>query len=88
MGSESNNNHSGIVWSSSLLRELNVLLSTKHGLNTTDMANNKISYVRVPQTKSDRSFLNSKEWLDTAIEISGSKAWFGRFVSGVQVLPV
>ena len=40
----------------SLLRELNVLLSTKYGLNTTDMANNKISYVRVTQTKSDRSF--------------------------------
>ena len=59
------------MWS--LLRELNILLSTKYELNTTDMANNKISYVQVPQTRSDRSFLNSKEWLDTAIEISGSK---------------
>ena len=57
----------------SLLRELNVLLSTEYGLNTTDASNNKISYVRVPQTKSDRSFLNSKEWVDTAIQISGSK---------------
>ena len=26
-----------------------------------------------PQTKSDHSFLNSKEWVDTAIQISGSK---------------
>ncbi len=27
----------------------------------------------MPQTKSDRSFWNSKEWIDTAIQISGSK---------------
>jgi hypothetical protein len=57
----------------SLLRELNALLSTTYELNTTDMSNNKISYVRVPQTPSDRSFLNSKEWVDTAIQIAGSK---------------
>jgi hypothetical protein len=56
-----------------LLRELNGLLSTVYELNTTDMPNNKILYVRVPQTKSDRSFLNSKEWVDTAIQISDSK---------------
>jgi len=29
--------------------------------------------VRVPRTQSDRSFLNSKEWVDTAIQIAGSK---------------
>ena len=57
----------------SLLRELNTLLSTTYELNTTDMSNNKICYVRVPRTSSDNSFRNSKEWLDTAIQISGSK---------------
>ena len=58
----------------SLLRELNDLLSTTYELNTTDMSNNtKICYVRVPRTSSDSSFSNSKEWLDAAIQISGSK---------------
>ena len=57
----------------SLLRELNALLSTTYELNTTDMSNNKICYVRVPRTSSDSSFRNSKEWLDAAIQISGSK---------------
>ena len=37
------------------------------------MSNNKICYVRVPRTSSDSSFRNSKEWLDAAIRISGSK---------------
>jgi len=37
------------------------------------MFNNKILYVQVPQTKSDCSFLNSKEWVYTAIQISGLK---------------
>ena len=37
------------------------------------MPNNKILYVQVPRTKNDRSFLNSKEWVDTAIKISSSK---------------
>jgi hypothetical protein len=37
------------------------------------MSNNKICYVRVPRTSSDSSFRNSKEWLDAAIQISGSK---------------
>jgi len=57
----------------SLLRELNALLSTTYELNTTDMSNNKICYVQVPQTSSDSSFRNSKELLDAAIQISGSK---------------
>jgi hypothetical protein len=57
----------------SLLRELNALLSTTYELNTTDMSNNKICYVRVPRTSSDSSFRNSKEWLDAAIQISGLK---------------
>ena len=33
----------------------------------------KKTYVRVPRTSSDRSFQNSKEWVDTAIQIAGSK---------------
>ncbi len=57
----------------SLLRELNALLSTTYELNTTDMSNNKICYVRVPRISSDSSFRNLKEWLDVAIQISGSK---------------
>jgi hypothetical protein len=58
----------------SLLRELHGLLSTSYELNTADnMSSTIISYVQVPQTKSDRSFLSSKELIDTAIQISGSK---------------
>ena len=57
----------------SLLRELNALLSTTYDLNTTDMSNNKICCMRVPQTSSDSSFRNSKEGLDAAIHISGPK---------------
>jgi hypothetical protein len=33
----------------------------------------KISYVRVPRTKSDRLFYNCKDWVDAAIQIAGSK---------------
>ena len=56
-----------------LLTELNELLSTEYQLDVNWISNNKISYIRVPRTQSDRSFLNSKEWVDTAIEIAGSK---------------
>ena len=56
-----------------LLQEINHLLSTYYELNVKALSSNKpISYVRVPRTKSDNSFTNSKEWLDTAIKISGS----------------
>ncbi len=57
----------------SLLRELNDLLSTEYRLDVSGISNHRISYVRVPRTKTNSSFRNSKEWLDTAIEISGSK---------------
>ncbi len=40
-------------------------------LDTTDMSNNKILYVQVPRTTSDHSFHNSKEWVDTVIQIAG-----------------
>ncbi len=43
-----------------LLTELNHLLSTTYELNVSDTSNNKISYVRVPRTNSNHSFLNSK----------------------------
>ena len=55
-----------------LLTELNELLSTEYQLDVNGISNNKISYVRVPRTQSDRSFLNSKEWVDNAIQIAGS----------------
>jgi hypothetical protein len=58
----------------SLLSELNDLLSTTFQLDVTELSSNqKISYIRVPRTTSDRSFLNSKEWVDNAIQVSGSK---------------
>jgi hypothetical protein len=57
-----------------LMTELNNLLSTEyHQLDVNGISNNTISYVRVPQTQSDRSIYNSKKWVDTAIEIAGSK---------------
>jgi hypothetical protein len=59
----------------SLLSELNDLLSTTFQLDVTELSNNKkISYVKVPQTASNHSFLNGKDWVDYAIQISaGSK---------------
>jgi hypothetical protein len=47
-----------------LLTELNKLLSTEYQLDVNCIPNNRISYGRVPRTQSDRSFLNSKEWVD------------------------
>jgi hypothetical protein len=69
----------------SLLRELNGLLSFTYELNTTDMSNNKISYVRVPWTTSDHSFVNLKEWINTAIQIAGSKH-SGTFKSAYRIV--
>jgi len=40
--------------------------------------------VRVPRTQSNRSFLNSKEWVDTAIQIAGSKRG-GTFESAKRI---
>ena len=55
-------------------KEINNLLSTKYELNLRAITSNRpISYVRVPRTKSDNAFTNSKEWLDTTITISGSQ---------------
>ena len=57
----------------SRLSELNDLLSTAYQLDISGLSNKRISYVRVPQTKSNRSFQNTKEWVDTAIQIADSK---------------
>ena len=56
-----------------LLAELIDLLSTNYELNVIDSSNNTLSFVRVPKTSSDRSFQNTKEWLDVAIKIAASK---------------
>jgi hypothetical protein len=56
-----------------LLQEINHLLSFEYELNVQALSFNKpISYNHVPRTKSDNAFTNSKEWLDTAINVSGS----------------
>jgi hypothetical protein len=56
-----------------LLAELIDLLSKDYELNIIDSANNSESYICVPKTSSDRSFQNSKEWLDAAIKVAGTK---------------
>jgi hypothetical protein len=68
-----------------LLQEINNLLNTKYELNLRAITSNRpISYVRVPRTKSDNAFTNSKEWLDTAIKISGSQHG-GTFESAYRI---
>jgi hypothetical protein len=66
-----------------LLKELNQL-STEYKLNLRGISNQHISYVRVPKTTSDHAFTNSKEWLDTAIKISGLKQG-GTFESAYSI---
>ena len=57
-----------------LIRQIHQLKSgCINQLNFNGLSNNKISYVRVPQTSTDCSFYNTKEWLDIAIQISGSR---------------
>jgi hypothetical protein len=56
-----------------LLAELIDLLSKDYELNIIDSANNSVSYIRVPKTSSNRSFQNSKEWLDVAIKVARTK---------------
>jgi hypothetical protein len=51
----------------SLLSELNNLLSTTYHLDVNGLSNNKISYVRVPWTRSNCLSLNTKEWVNNAI---------------------
>ena len=68
----------------SRLSELNDLLSTAYQLDISGLSNKRISYVRVPQTKSDHSFYNLKEWVDTAIQIFRSKHG-GTFESAYRI---
>ena len=68
-----------------LPKEINHLLSTKDELNLRGISNQHISYVRVPRTTSANAFTNSKEWLDTAIKISGSKQG-GTFESAYSIM--
>ena len=51
------------------MAELIDLLSTNYGLNVIDLSNNTLSFIRVPKTSSDRSFQNTKEWLDETQKI-------------------
>ena len=55
----------------SLLSELNDLLSSRYQLDVSGLSHNKLSYVQVPGSKSNCSFLNLKEWVAMAIQISG-----------------
>jgi len=50
-----------------------MIYSVQHTDLTLVICPTKKTYVRVPWTRSDRSFQNSKEWVDTAIQIAGSK---------------
>ncbi len=58
-----------------LLTELTIFVSSAYELKVNDIAKHGhvIRYVRVPIISSDQSFQKDKEWLDTAIRISGSK---------------
>ena len=56
-----------------VLAELIDLLSMDYELNEINSRNTTLSFVWVPKTSSDWSFQNSKEWLDIAIKIAGSK---------------
>jgi hypothetical protein len=58
-----------------LVTELAHIFSTEYELKVKDIAKvgHEISYVRIPRTSSDRLSQNSKEWLDAAIQIAGSK---------------
>ncbi len=54
-----------------LLAELIDLLSSDYELNVIDSANSRLSYIQVPKTSNNRSFHNTKEWLNIAIKNSG-----------------
>ncbi len=54
-----------------LLAELIDLLSKDYELNFIDSTNNSVTYVCVPKTSSDRSFQNSKEWVNVPSKLPG-----------------
>ncbi len=69
-----------------LLTELTNFFTSDYELKGKDIAKHGhvIHYVRVPITSSNQSFQKDKEWLDAAIQISGSKHK-GTFESGYQI---
>jgi len=69
-----------------LLTELTNFFSSAYELKVKDIAKHGhvIRYVRVPITSSDQSFQKEKEWLDAAIQISGSKCK-GKFESAYWI---
>ncbi len=68
-------NSSIINYMQGLLTELTHYFSAEYELKVKDIAKpgHIIHYVRVPTSISNRSFQNSKEWFDTAIQIAGAK---------------
>ncbi len=56
-----------------LLTEIHCYFSNEFELVIRGYGNKNIHYIRVPQTSSNDSFRNSKEWLDVAIRVSESK---------------
>jgi hypothetical protein len=50
-----------------LLSELHNLLSSEYQLDVNGLSHNKLFYVQVQWIKSNCSFLNLKEWVDTTI---------------------
>ena len=60
-----------VMWG--LLAELIDLLSKDYELNIIDSARNSVSYVCAPKTSSNQSFQNSKECLNVAIKVAGTK---------------
>jgi hypothetical protein len=56
-----------------LLSELVDIMCKGNELTVNSNNGKLLSFVKVPKTSTDRSFLNSKKWLDDAIHIAGSK---------------
>ena len=56
-----------------LLSELVDIMCTGYELKVNCNNGKLLSFVKVPKTSTDRSFQNSKKWLDDAIHIAGSK---------------
>ena len=48
-----------------------ILDSSKSGLKVKDFGGHDINYIRVPQAGSDKTFNNSKSWVDEALKING-----------------
>jgi hypothetical protein len=49
---------------------LHLLDASREGLKVNDFAGNKVSYLRKPWTSSDKSFNNSKMWVDDALSLN------------------